>query len=105
MGKRKSRTPKPTPRKPPKLETEFSCPFCNHRDAVGCLIDLKERYAKVECRICTESYVTKAHPLTAPVDVYAEWIDACEDANEGVVRRRCRRRLGDDADDDCQDYL
>nr|CAB3467158.1 unnamed protein product [Digitaria exilis] len=93
MGKRKSRTPKPTPRKPAKLDTEFSCPFCNHRDAVACLIDRKERYAKVECRICNESYVTKAHPLTAPVDVYAEWIDACEDANEGVDRRRrCRPR-------------
>nr|TKW20086.1 hypothetical protein SEVIR_4G062001v2 [Setaria viridis] len=44
-------------------------------------------------RICSESYFTSAHVLTAAVDVYCEWIDACKLANEGVIDRRCRPRL------------
>ncbi|CAN6214944.1 unnamed protein product [Urochloa humidicola] len=94
MGKRKSRTSKVAPRKPAKLEKEFTCPFCNHPCAVECRIDLKERFAMASCRICSEKYFTRANALTEPVDVYSEWIDACEVANEGVVvDRRCRPRL------------
>ncbi|RCV20493.1 hypothetical protein SETIT_4G060100v2 [Setaria italica] len=90
MRKRKSRTSKSmaTPRKPPKLDTEFTCPFCGHPDAVWCHIDRKDRIAKAACRICSENYFTSAHALTEAVDVYSEWIDACELANQGV--RRCR---------------
>ncbi|CAN6222037.1 unnamed protein product [Urochloa humidicola] len=94
MGKRKSRTSKVAPRKPAKLEKEFTCPFCNHPNAVACHINLKERFAMASCRICSEKYFTSANALTEPVDVYSEWIDACELANEGVVvDRRCRPRL------------
>ncbi|KAG2604386.1 transcription elongation factor 1 homolog [Panicum virgatum] len=97
MGKRKSRSSKSmvAPKKPPKLDTEFACPFCGLPDAVGCLIDLKHRFARASCRICQESYATRANALTVPVDVYSEWIDACVDANEGVAHRRCRPRLAD----------
>jgi transcription elongation factor Elf1 len=28
-----------------------------------------------------------AHELTEPIDVYSEWIDSCEEANEGVAVR------------------
>ncbi|OEL32760.1 Transcription elongation factor 1-like protein [Dichanthelium oligosanthes] len=98
MGKRKSRTSKPAPKKPAKLDTEFTCPFCNHPGAVECLIDRKDRFAEASCRICLESYATSANALTEPVDVYGEWIDACVAANEGVVVRRCKPRLGDARD-------
>nr|TKW20079.1 hypothetical protein SEVIR_4G061600v2 [Setaria viridis]TKW20080.1 hypothetical protein SEVIR_4G061600v2 [Setaria viridis] len=77
----------------PKLDTLFTCPFCGYPDAIGCHIDLKDRIAKASCRIYSESYFTSAHALTAPVDVYCEWIDACELANKGVVDCRCRPRL------------
>ena len=102
MGKRKSRKPVAAPKKPPKLDTEFACPFCGHPDAVGCLIVLKRGFARASCRICQESYATRANALTEPVDVYSEWIDACVDVNEGVAGRRCRPRQGDagvDGDD------
>ncbi|OEL12985.1 Transcription elongation factor 1-like protein [Dichanthelium oligosanthes] len=98
MGKRKSRTSKPAPRKPQKLVTEFTCPFCNHPGTVECRIDVKYKFAEASCRICQETYATSANPLTEPVDVYSEWIDACELVNEGVVVRRCKPRLGDDGD-------
>ena len=75
------------PKKPPKLDTEFACPFCGLPDAVGCLIDLKHRFARASCRTCQESYATRANALTEPVDVYSEWIDACEIANDGMVHQ------------------
>ena len=36
---------------------------------------------KVECNVCHESYSTQIHKLTEAIDVYSDWIDACEDAN------------------------
>ncbi|KAL6898104.1 hypothetical protein ACP4OV_006700 [Aristida adscensionis] len=84
MGKRKSRMSKlaSKPKKAPKLDTAFTCPFCNHAGAVDCAIDLKDCVAFAECCICKAHYYTKAHALTEPIDVYHDWIDACERANE-----------------------
>ncbi|CAN6202394.1 unnamed protein product [Urochloa humidicola] len=96
MGKRKSRSSKSmaAPRKPQKLDKEFTCPFCAHPRAVDCRVNLKDMFGVASCRICSETYFTKANALTEPIDVYRDWIDACELANEGVVvDRRCRQRL------------
>ncbi|XP_047093083.1 transcription elongation factor 1 homolog [Lolium rigidum] len=85
MGKRKSTRAKSAPKKKvEKLETLFCCPFCNHAGSVECTIDLKNCIAEAACFVCKESYSTKAHALTEPIDVYGEWIDECEKANEGV---------------------
>jgi transcription elongation factor Elf1 len=46
--------------------------------SVECTIDLKHRLAEAVCGICKEAYSTSAHALTEPIDVYSEWIDACE---------------------------
>nr|XP_034601620.1 transcription elongation factor 1 homolog [Setaria viridis]TKW11361.1 hypothetical protein SEVIR_6G228500v2 [Setaria viridis] len=91
MGKRKSRSSKlaAQPKKAPKLEKVFTCPFCNHPESVKCCIELKYGYAEASCLICDESYCIVPDNLTAPTDVYHEWIDECERANQGVdVRRR-----------------
>jgi transcription elongation factor Elf1 len=71
------------------VETDFTCPFCNHP---GADIFLKARrpFAVASCSVCKETYATKANALTEPIDVYSEWIDSCEEANEGVVIRRPR---------------
>ncbi|CAL5051146.1 unnamed protein product [Urochloa decumbens] len=101
MGKRKSRkAAKVPPKKKEKLETAFDCPFCNHRASVECTIDFKERIAVATCGMCKEAYHTDANALTEPVDVYSEWIDACELANEGVVVDRHRQSEGDDDGDE-----
>ncbi|KAG2604309.1 transcription elongation factor 1 homolog [Panicum virgatum] len=98
MAKRKSRKAKAAPpKKASKLDTAFDCPFCNNRASVECTIDLKHLIAVVSCGICKESYSTSANALTEPIDVYSEWIDACESVNEGVDTRR--RRSCDDDDD------
>ncbi|XP_062229985.1 transcription elongation factor 1 homolog [Phragmites australis] len=82
MGKRKSRSSSKAamqmqPKKAPKLDTAFTCPFCIHPGSVECSIDLKHRIAKASCGVCKESY--------------SEWIDECERGNEGVVVRPPRR--------------
>ncbi|CAM0957546.1 unnamed protein product [Alopecurus aequalis] len=88
MAKRKSANSKMASRKKPavKLDTAFCCPFCNHSGSVECKIDIKDWIAEAVCFVCKERYSTKAHALTEPIDVYSEWIDECEKANEGVVR-------------------
>jgi transcription elongation factor Elf1 len=93
MAKRKSANSKMASRKKPavKLDKIFCCPFCNHAGSVDCEIDRKEWFAVVKCFVCKESYSTKAHALTEPIDVYSEWIDECEKANQDVDVRRRRR--------------
>ena len=90
MGKRKSASSKMASRKKlvVRLDTTFCCPFCNHPGTVDCKIDLKHLIAQAVCFVCQERYSTKAHALTEPVDIYGEWIDECEKANQGVVRPR-----------------
>ncbi|XP_052301181.1 transcription elongation factor 1 homolog isoform X1 [Populus trichocarpa] len=56
MGKRKS-TAKPPPKKRmDKLDTVFSCPFCNHGTSVECRIDMKNLIGEAVCGICQESF-------------------------------------------------
>ncbi|KAI4977061.1 transcription elongation factor 1 homolog [Hordeum vulgare subsp. vulgare] len=105
MAKRKSMSSKMASRKKPapKLETTFCCPFCNHPGGVSCTIDLKLYVASAVCYVCQEAYHTTAHHLTEPVDIYHDWIDACEKANEDVDDvdgHKRQRRVGSDDDDD-----
>lgn len=37
--------------------------------------------AKITCRVCLEDYQATINFLSEPVDVYNDWIDACENAN------------------------
>lgn len=90
MGKRKSRAkPAPTKRMD-KLDTIFSCPFCNHGSSVECIIDMKHLIGKAACRICEESFSTTITALTEAIDIYSEWIDECSHtkAKTWIVARR-----------------
>ncbi|XP_020157626.1 transcription elongation factor 1 homolog [Aegilops tauschii subsp. strangulata] len=87
MAKRKSSmSSKMAQRKKPvpKLDTTFCCPFCDHPDSVACTIGLKLLVATAVYYVYEEAYHTTAHHLTEPVDVYHDWIDVCEKANQGV---------------------
>lgn len=80
MGKRKSSKPPPKKQKP-KLSRTFNCPFCNSDKTVVATLDFDEGKGKVECTVCRESYNATVNKLTEAIDIYSEWIDACEDAN------------------------
>lgn len=62
----------------PKLDTAFNCPFCNGARTVTCTIDLEHGTASARCGACGEKYDTAADHLTEPVDVFSDWLDACE---------------------------
>ncbi|KAH7544078.1 hypothetical protein JRO89_XS15G0101400 [Xanthoceras sorbifolium] len=93
MGKRKSRAKPPPKKRMDKLDTVFSCPFCNHGTGVECRIDMKNLIGEAVCSICQESFSTTITgfgyticyfgllALTEPIDIYSEWIDECERVN------------------------
>ncbi|CAI0557821.1 unnamed protein product [Linum tenue] len=58
MGKRKSKAKPPPKKRMDKLDTVFSCPFCNHGTSVECRIDMKNMIGEASCGICQESFST-----------------------------------------------
>ncbi|EAL63876.1 elongation factor 1 [Dictyostelium discoideum AX4] len=77
MGKRKSS--KPPPKKVvQKLPKHFDCLFCAHSQSVDCILDRELGKGVAKCRVCNASYETPIHELSDAIDVYSDWIDACE---------------------------
>lgn len=46
-----------------------------------CFRDKGRNTARITCRVCLEDFQTTINFLSEPVDVYNDWIDACESAN------------------------
>ena len=82
MGRRKS-SKKPPPKKKNivPLDITFNCPFCNHENAVDAKMDKSRNTGRVACRICMEDFQCTINYLSEPLDVFNEWVDACEAAN------------------------
>ncbi|KAG4383756.1 hypothetical protein AAZX31_10G064700 [Glycine max] len=81
MGKRKAKAKPPPKKRMDKLDTVFSCPFCNHGSSVECRLDMKNLIGEAICGICQESFSTTITALSEPIDIYSEWIDECELVN------------------------
>ena len=106
MGRRKSKRKAPAKRKLiTPLEKVFTCPFCNHEKSCDVKMDLDKNTAHIRCGVCSEDFQTVINcklpviyiypnpniyilnysfidlDLTEPIDVYNEWIDACESVN------------------------
>ncbi|KAJ9563194.1 hypothetical protein OSB04_008354 [Centaurea solstitialis] len=99
MGKRKSRAKPAAKKRMDKLDTVFSCPFCNHGTSVECRIDMKNLIGEASCRICQENFSTTitgqseyatwrtlGPRLSSLSDFFDrgnrhEWIDECERVN------------------------
>ncbi|EYB99056.1 hypothetical protein Y032_0125g1264 [Ancylostoma ceylanicum] len=82
MGKRKSkRKPPPKAKAVEPLETQFNCPFCNHERVCEVKMDRERNVGLIWCRVCSEDFQTPINYLSEPIDVYSDWIDACESAN------------------------
>uniref|UniRef100_T1JS77 Transcription elongation factor 1 homolog n=1 Tax=Tetranychus urticae TaxID=32264 RepID=T1JS77_TETUR len=82
MAKRKSKRKAPTARKAIEpLDVQFNCPFCNHEKSCEVKMDRNRNIGKIVCRICSEDFQTTINYLSEAIDVYSEWIDACETVN------------------------
>jgi transcription elongation factor Elf1 len=81
------------------LPTNFPCLFCNHEKSVSVKLDKKAGIGELSCKICGQQFQTgincelgvsqtrlhlfsglipKLADLSAGVDVYSDWIDACD---------------------------
>jgi transcription elongation factor Elf1 len=81
MGKRKTAA-KPMKKIKQKLDTTFTCLFCNHEKSVICTLDKRNLIGDLHCKICGQSFQTAINSLSQPIDIYSDWIDACEDLAE-----------------------
>lgn len=86
QGKRKKSSRKPAgPKKREPLSTTFTCLFCNHEKAVTVKLDKKAGVGDLFCKICGQKFQSSINYLSAPVDVYSDWIDACEAVAQDAV--------------------
>lgn len=60
------------------LATTFTCLFCNHEKAIQVKLDKKAGVGNLHCKVCGQRFQTGINYLSAAVDVYSDWIDACE---------------------------
>jgi len=42
-------------------------------------IDKRLQIGTLSCKQCGQSFQTAINALSAPIDVYSEWVDACDD--------------------------
>ncbi|KAI1886795.1 hypothetical protein AGOR_G00199490 [Albula goreensis] len=83
MGRRKSkRKPPPKKKLTGNLDTQFTCPFCNHEKSCDVKMERSRNTGIISCTVCLEEFQTPITYLSEPVDVYSDWIDACEAANQ-----------------------
>ncbi|KAF7304923.1 Transcription elongation factor 1-like protein [Mycena kentingensis (nom. inval.)] len=107
MGKRKKAAKPQKSRRNEPLDTTFTCLFCHHDKSVTVRLDRKDGIAHLACRVCDQRYQSKVNHLTEPVDIYSEWIDACDAAatgRPGPISARptasSSRRAAADSDED-----
>lgn len=60
----------------------FKCPFCSHDASCEVKLDRSVDTGSISCRVCGESYQSRINHLTEPVDVFCEWVDACDAARK-----------------------
>lgn len=53
-------------------------------------MDFKIGIGSLSCRLCAASFQMPIHHLNEPIDVFSEWLDDCEAAQQG-------KATGDDA--------
>ncbi|KAK8869658.1 hypothetical protein IAR55_000226 [Kwoniella newhampshirensis] len=79
MGKRKAAKKPQAKKKAEPLGTVFKCLFCNHEKAVSVKLDKATMFGSLTCKVCGQRYSTPINNLSVAVDVYCDWVDACEE--------------------------
>jgi transcription elongation factor Elf1 len=92
------------------LATTFQCLFCNHENSVSVKIDKKASTGDLSCKVCGQAFQTHtnctlyqykiqrgpAHTslvdLSAPIDVYSDWVDACDSVAKAAAENTSQPR-------------
>ncbi|WWC60973.1 uncharacterized protein I303_103550 [Kwoniella dejecticola CBS 10117] len=92
MGKRKAAKKPQAKKKAEPLSSVFKCLFCNHEKAVTVKIDKQSMFGHLSCKVCGQKFTSPVNNLSVPVDVYCDWVDACEEvrARQPVKQRPVR---------------
>mmetsp|Transcript_39768 Transcript_39768/g.62105 ORF Transcript_39768/g.62105 Transcript_39768/m.62105 type:complete len:115 (-) Transcript_39768:1611-1955(-) len=91
MGKRKS-AKKVQKKEMARVMSKFDCVLCNHNGCIRVVIQKKAKFGGVKCSVCDTKWETTITALTEPIDIYCEWVDACEEANKQPVKPATQRR-------------
>lgn len=86
MGKRKKASKPQGAKKKELLPTTFQCLFCNHDKSVVVKMDKKGGVGYINCKVCGQDWSAGINFLSAPVDVYADWVDACDEAAKEAIK-------------------
>ncbi|MEL7341051.1 MAG: transcription elongation factor 1 family protein [Bacteroidota bacterium] len=81
MGRRRKAAKKVVKKKKATIPKQFKCPFCNHERSVKCTMDWESKVGELKCGVCGANFQASINYLSEPVDVYSDWIDACESEN------------------------
>jgi transcription elongation factor Elf1 len=104
MAKRKS-TRKPAPKQSRQiLDKTFSCLFCNHERAIEIKLLRDQSLGKLVCRVCGVTWETDIMSLSEPIDVYSEWIDACEEAQQTQKKQPVKVEKEKEEEDSDEDF-
>ncbi|KAK6584350.1 hypothetical protein PZA11_002574 [Diplocarpon coronariae] len=66
------------PKKNAPLPSNFDCLFCNHVNSVSVKLDKKAGVGALACKVCSQHFQCSINYLSAAVDVYSDWVDACD---------------------------
>lgn len=66
----------------PKLASTFNCPLCNASNSVRCQMDWETERGTVKCDKCQQFFTSNINHLSEAVDVYQDWLDMLDEANE-----------------------
>ncbi|KAI5249773.1 hypothetical protein E4T47_00988 [Aureobasidium subglaciale] len=105
QGKRKSAS---------KPEGKKKCLFCNHENSVSVKIDKKASTGELTCKVCGQTFQTVTNctssrerdmnnscenrlnirhaDLSAPIDVYSDWVDACDSVAKQAAQSTSQSR-------------
>jgi transcription elongation factor Elf1 len=100
MAKRKTTTRKAKKKVKLTLDKTFSCVFCNHEHTVSTKLDRENKIAYLTCSACSVDWNCAINALTEPIDVYSEWIDACELVERNQNKKAKTIQEDDDDEDD-----
>jgi len=84
MGKRSKKSKPAAKKKAEPLATNFPCLFCNHEKSVTAKLDKKLGVGQLSCKVCGQSFQCTVNYLSAPVDVYSDWVDACDVVSKAI---------------------
>ncbi|KAI8896134.1 transcription elongation factor 1 [Globomyces pollinis-pini] len=103
MGKRKSTTRKQAKKVKTTLDKTFACVFCNHENTISCKLDQDNKIGHLICSACAIQWSCAITALTEPIDIYSEWIDACDNVQAEVSKQPERDYERDTREDQVYD--